>query len=168
MQWLLDITFYVWLHTFCFLVSFCMIGFSICCFLIRFCLLLIQRDSLPWGWYCIRKIELKKSNINGSIFLKNWHFLLKKDSINWNIVLITIIICGIWQRVKFQLVSHFWTGSKMKWFFYHISELMLATLIQRYDKKSLYFWSSSRLRDYCPFDIILKDIFCLAFYLKWK
>ena len=29
----------------------------------------------------------------------------------------TIIKCGIWQPVKFQLVSCFWTGSKLKWFF---------------------------------------------------
>ena len=29
----------------------------------------------------------------------------------------TIIKCGIWQPVKFQLVSRFWTGSKQKWFF---------------------------------------------------
>ena len=33
-------------------------------------------------------------------------------------------------------------------FFYHISELMLATLIQRYDKKSFHFWFSSRMGDY--------------------
>ena len=28
----------------------------------------------------------------------------------------TIIKCGIWQPVKFQLVSRFWIGSKMKLF----------------------------------------------------
>ena len=38
-----------------------------------------------------------------------------------------------------------WTGSKVKWFFYRISELMLATYIQGYDKKSLYFWSSANI-----------------------
>ena len=29
----------------------------------------------------------------------------------------TILKCGIWQPVKFKLVSRFWTGSKMNWFF---------------------------------------------------
>ena len=47
--------------------------------------------------------------------------------------------CCIWQPVKFQLVSRSWTGSKMKWF-YCISELMLPTLTQRYDKKSFQFY----------------------------
>ena len=30
----------------------------------------------------------------------------------------TIIKCGIRQPVKFQLDFHFWTGSKMKWFYF--------------------------------------------------
>ena len=29
-----------------------------------------------------------------------------------------IIKCGIWQPVKSKLVFHFWTGSKIKWFFF--------------------------------------------------
>ena len=28
--------------------------------------------------------------------------------------------------------------------------------------------SYSRMSDYCPFDITLKDVFCLAFHFKWK
>ena len=56
----------------------------------------------------------------------------------------TIIKDGIWQPVKFQLVSHVLTGSKMKLFFYRISELMLATLIQRFDKKKNHFVSRTR------------------------
>ena len=47
---------------------------------------------------------------------------------------------------------------------YHISELMLATLIQRFYKNHFI----SRTKDYCPFDITRKDVFCLAFYFKWK
>ena len=31
-----------------------------------------------------------------------------------------IIKCGIWQAVKFQLVSHFWTGSKIKIFLLYL------------------------------------------------
>ena len=50
-----------------------------------------------------------------------------------------IIKWGIWQPVKLQLVSHFLTESKMN-DFYHISVLMLATLIQKYDKKSFSFF----------------------------
>ena len=44
----------------------------------------------------------------------------------------TIIKYGIWQPLKIQLVSCFWTGSENEMIFYRFSELMLATLIQRY------------------------------------
>ena len=44
----------------------------------------------------------------------------------------TIIKYGIWQPVKFKVVSRFWTGSKMKWFLSYL--YLLVTLIQRYDK----------------------------------
>ena len=57
----------------------------------------------------------------------------------------TIIKYGIWQPVKFQLVSHFWTGSNWNDFFYCISELMLATLIQRYNKKKIISFKNERL-----------------------
>ena len=45
--------------------------------------------------------------------------LSKKGLINWYMVhcINTVIKCGIWQPVKFQLVSRSWIGSKMKWFF---------------------------------------------------
>ena len=63
-------------------------------------------------------------------FLKNRHFFFIQERFNKLIYSInTIIKCGLWQPVKFQLVSLFWTGSKIKWLFYHISELLLATLI---------------------------------------
>ena len=51
----------------------------------------------------------------------------------------TIIKCSIWQPVKFQLVSLFLNWIKNDIFFYRISELMLATLSQRYNKKSFHF-----------------------------
>ena len=57
-------------------------------------------------------------------------------------VINTIIKCGTWQPVKFQSVSRFWNEIS----FYGISELMLPTLIQRYDKKSFHFWSSSKTK----------------------
>ena len=44
--------------------------------------------------------------------------------------LTTIIKCGTWQPVKFQLVSR----SLNEMIFYRTSELMLLKLIQRYDK----------------------------------
>ena len=95
---------------------------------------------------------VKVYSLKGSIFLKNRHFFLsKKGSINLIYGINMIIKCGIWQPVKFQLVSHFLTGSKMKWLFYIISELMSATLILRYDKQSFHFWSSSRTRDKLKF-----------------
>ena len=48
--------------------------------------------------------------------------------------MLTIIKCGPWQPVKFQLVS-FLNWIKNEMIYYRISELMLAALIQRYDKK---------------------------------
>ena len=50
----------------------------------------------------------------------------------------TIIKWGIWQPVTFQLVS-FLNWIKNEIIFYRVSELMLATLIQRYDKKIISF-----------------------------
>ena len=45
----------------------------------------------------------------------------------------------MWQPVKFQLDSRIWTRKKQnEMIFYRIYELMLATLIQRYDKESMY------------------------------
>ena len=53
----------------------------------------------------------------------------------------TLISCHVLRRSLF-----------LKWNdFYHISELMLATLIQRYDKRSFHFWSSSQTRDELKF-----------------
>ena len=47
----------------------------------------------------------------------------------------TIIKCGTWQPVKFQFVSSVWN----EMIFYRTSELMLPTLIQRYNKKKNHF-----------------------------
>ena len=49
----------------------------------------------------------------------------------------TIIKCGIWQPVKFQLISWFWTG--YKWNDVLLYFWMLATWIQRYDKNHFIF-----------------------------
>ena len=66
----------------------------------------------------------------------------------------TIINCGIWQPVKFQLVSlSFLNWIKNEIIFYLISELMLATLSLRYDKKSFHF-KNKRLTE------ILKAVRC--------
>ena len=86
-------------------------------------------------------------NIKGSIFLKNRHFIIQERFHKLVYGINTIIKCGIWQPVKFQfLVS--WAGSKMKWFFFfffRISELMLPTLIQRYNKNHFIFDSLQKL-----------------------
>ena len=55
----------------------------------------------------------------------------------------TIIKCGTCQPEKFQLVSRSWNEMIL----YCISEFMLPTLIQRYDKKSFHFLSSSKMKD---------------------
>ena len=64
-------------------------------------------------------LRRNKEDIKGSIFLKKDIFI--QEMLNKLIYSInTIIECGIWQPVKFQLVSRFWTGSKMKLFFYRV------------------------------------------------
>ena len=69
----------------------------------------------------------------GTIFFKNRQFIIQERFNKLIYGTDTTIKCGTLQPVKFQLVSRFWTGWKMKWF-YRISELMLESLIQRYDK----------------------------------
>ena len=64
--------------------------------------------------------------IKGSIILNNFQERFNKLIYDNN-----TIKCGIWQPVKFQLVD--WIKTEM--IFYRIYELMLATLIHRYDKK---------------------------------
>ena len=89
-------------------------------------------------FYC--KFVHTKSNswvlnwsLKGSIFLKNRHFIQERfNKLIYGIN--TIIKCGIWQPVKFHLVSLFLNWIKHEMIFYRISELMLATLIQRYHK----------------------------------
>ena len=59
--------------------------------------------------------------------------LLSKKGLIIDICINTIIKYGIWQPVKFQLVSRSWNEM---FFFFRISELIIkfSTLIQRYDK----------------------------------
>ena len=56
------------------------------------------------------------------MFLKNRHFIIQE---------------------RFNKLIY---GIKNKIIFYHISDLMLPTLIQRYDNKSFHFWSTSKTR----------------------
>ena len=55
----------------------------------------------------------------------------------------TIIKCGTWQPVKFQLVSRSWN----EMIFNRMSELMLPTLIQSYDKNHFMFEPVQKTRD---------------------
>ena len=85
--------------------------------------------------------------VKGSIFLKNRHFIIQ-ERFNQMIYGISIIIkCGTWQPVKIQLISHSWN----EMIFYHISELMLQTLIQRYDKNHFSFDPVQKWRTYWNF-----------------
>ena len=88
------------------------------------------------------QIHLVGSVVKDSIFLKNSKIdliLSKKGLINWYIRVVLIIKCGIWQPVKFQLISHFLNWIKTKMIFSRIFELMLAILILWYDKKIISF-----------------------------
>ena len=66
-----------------------------------------------------------------SIFLENRHFILQERFNKFIYDINTTIKCGTRQPVKFQLVSHSWN----EMIFYRIFELMLPTLIQRYNEK---------------------------------
>ena len=70
---------------------------------------------------------------NGKLI--NWYMVLRQ-SLN--------VAPGSLQNFSLSLVLK-WTD------FYRISELLLQTLIQLYDEKSVHFWSSSKKRDYLKF-----------------
>ena len=81
--------------------------------------------------------------LKGSISLKNRHFIIQERfniliySINKLIHGInTIIKCGTWQPVKFQLVSLSWNEMI---FLSSLWILVLPTLIQKYDKNHFTF-----------------------------
>ena len=84
-----------------------------------------------WALGCLDAPQLK-----GYIFLKNRHFIILERFNKLIYRIYTIIKCATWDSLKFKFVSRFW--NKMI-FFYHISELMLPTLIQRYDKNHFIF-----------------------------
>ena len=73
--------------------------------------------------------------IKGSIFLTNRQSIIEKRFNKLKYGFNSIIKCWTWQPVKFQLVSRSWN----EMIFYRISELMLPTLIQRYDKNHFIF-----------------------------
>ena len=91
----------------------------------------------PMECICIfYKLDRKMSSpkhtfihIKGSIFLQNRHFIIQGRFNKLIYGIDTIIQCGTWHPVKFQLISRSWNEIIV----YDISELMLATLIQRYD-----------------------------------
>ena len=62
---------------------------------------------------------------------KNNHLTYASLALNPRYGINTIIKCGTCQAVKFQLVFRSWNER----IFYHIFELMLPTLKQKYDKK---------------------------------
>ena len=82
----------------------------------------------------------KQIPVQGSKFLKNKHFFIQERLHKLIYGIITIIKCGTWQYVIFQLVSLSWN----EMIFYIIYELMLPILIQSYHKKSFHFWPSSK------------------------
>ena len=50
-------------------------------------------------------------SVKGSMFLKNRHFIIQERFNKLRHDINTIIKCGTWQPVKFQLVSSSWTGN---------------------------------------------------------
>ena len=68
------------------------------------------------------------------------HVSQKSDYDDMIYTISTIIKCGIWQPVKNSLSLSFLNWIKTEMIFYGISEFMLPTLIQRYNKKSFHFW----------------------------
>ena len=133
-------------------VSYCFLGwgricvFVFCCcfFFVLFCFCFCFCSSFKVGDCQGRNYWISKYlYFKGSISLQNRHFITQEGFNKMIYGINTIIKCGIWQPVKFHLVSRSWN----EMIFYRISELMLPALIQRYDKKSFHFWSSSKTRD---------------------
>ena len=89
------------------------------------------------------RLRMRGMNLKGSISLKNRHFIVQEKLNKLIHGINTIIKCGTWQPLKFQCVSRSWN----EMIFYCISELMLPTLIQIYDKKSFHFLFSSKTKD---------------------
>ena len=66
--------------------------------------------------------------LEGFNFPQNRHFVFIQERFNKLVYSINMIIkSGILHPVKFQLVTHVWTGSNNEMIFYRISKLMLAT-----------------------------------------
>ena len=76
--------------------------------------------SLPLGHmnteWLVQMLAQMQWEVKDSIFLKNRHFVIRSGLIKLIYGIDTIIKFGIWQPVKFQLVSRSRTGLKMKWF----------------------------------------------------
>ena len=135
---------------------------------------LVKKKNFSEGYWCAEKQTGSYENVflvrnghhvKGFIFLKNRQLFIPDWFNRLMYSINTIIKCGTWQLVKFQLVTRFWIWSKKGMTFYRISELMLATLIQRYYKKIISFqeqetrWNFTVLRpstpsfDYLPWQI---------------
>ena len=115
-----------------------------------------------------------KLTIKGTVFIKNRHFFIQEKFNKLMYGINTVIKCGIWQPVKFQLVSRFWTGSIMKWFFYRIFELMLAIKMkssnpfsakQNCSRWILIFWSC--LSEKISL-VIWHELYFVSIQFKWN
>ena len=103
-----------------------------------------------------KKKQKKTLNICCIVFLKNRHFIIQETFSKLIYGINTIIKCGIWQPGKIQFISHSWN----EMIFYCISELMLPTLIQRYNKKIILFliqFQNQRLKFYRLSDATFYD-----------
>ena len=88
------------------------------------------------AWLIITKTYLYNFDpLKGPIVLKKTHFIIQERFRKLKYNINSIIKCGSWQPVKFQFLT--WIKNEM--IFYHISELMLPTLVQRFDKKIISF-----------------------------
>ena len=79
------------------------------------------------------KSERQPPNVKGSISFKNRHLIIQERFNKLIYGSNTVIKCDTWQHVKFQWVSR----SRNEVILFRISELMLPTLIQRYEKKKI-------------------------------
>ena len=71
--------------------------------------------NFSWHGWCKHRLYWRFD-----ILLKYRHFWSKKTFNKLIYGVNTIINCGIWRPVKCQLVSRFWSGSKLKWFISYI------------------------------------------------
>ena len=98
--------------------------FYVCMCVLFYVCICIQFYVICWHVFVIKDVGHEQSfsfcvftiSLHHIIFLKSRHSLSEKGLKILVYCINTVMECGTCQPVNFQLVSHHWTVSKMKWF----------------------------------------------------